>query len=224
MADFVNDGINVDEIVIENQENPNIFINPFKSNPHNVTLSSFRDARIYDLQIRDRPDKYGSGWEVQRSYARKRYGRWMRTVRKNPGFENFRRQPIEVLQTVEDEFGNVYVIRRKINFRAKLPQNMVRRNDGGKNRVNFTAQSVQKGINVDDQDFRPKMFTPKMGREISALRNKLGLTQTDLGKRINVDANVIRNIETGDLVAFNVQDPMVRSLAYALGIRTIKYQ
>ncbi|AKI80290.1 hypothetical protein QJ850_gp409 [Acanthamoeba polyphaga mimivirus] len=41
---------------------------------------------------------------------------------------------------------------------------------------------------------------------------------------INVDANIIRNIETRDLVAFNIQDSMVRSRDYALGMRTIKYQ
>ena len=68
------------------------------------------------------------------------------------------------------------------------------------------------------------MFTDKMGKEISRIRNNLGITQVDLGKKINVDAGTIRDIELGGLITFNSEDVMVKSLAKALGLPSIKYQ
>ncbi|BCS83361.1 putative HTH-type transcriptional regulator [Cotonvirus japonicus] len=202
---------------------PKHFVSPYSRDPNNVRLADFTDARIYDHQLREKTS-LGSGWQIQRSTARKRYSKWLRTVRRKQGWENFRRAPIEVVQHVEDEYGNVYVIRKKINFNKRLPTETVLRKNAGKNRYTGNVQSKDKGVSVDDQDFRPRMFTPKMGREISALRNKLGLNQAELGTKLNIDANTVKSIETGNLVSFNSEDPLVRNMARILGVPSIRYQ
>ncbi|AGC02124.1 Helix-turn-helix XRE-family like protein [Acanthamoeba polyphaga moumouvirus] len=217
--DFV---VSVDTASFEENFGPKksgVYLNPYKMNPHDVRIYHFKDARLYDNSIRNTD----ASWEVQDWYARRKYNKWLRAVRRQEGWEGFRRPPIEIMQEVEDEDGNIIILRKKVPFRKTLPRVVVAK-DTSRNRSKYLPQSKEKGVKVDDTNFRPRMFTEKMGREICNLRNKLGLTQADLAKKINIDVNMIRNIEMGGLISFNSQDPMVRSLAKVLGVPSIKYQ
>lgn len=198
----------------EESNNPRRFANPYKMPRNAVRIRHFRNARVYDGDAE-------KGFEVQRWFARKMYNAWLREVRKNPDWKNFRRNRRPVYVEEEDEAGVV--------FKRMTPHatgEVFAKKDGNKNptRSTATAQSKDKGVSVEDTDFRPRMFTEKMGREIAQLRNNMSLTQADLAKMINVYAGTIRDIEAGGLVAFNPEDVVVKSLAKALGVASIKYQ
>lgn len=228
--------------------------NPYHMNRHKVRMFHFKDARLYDQELND--PQYGTGWEVQSWYARKKYIDWIHSVRKIAGWEGFRRTPREIFEAVEDEDGNKYIIHKLVPYRVpglplgkivvlsvrqmtddgsvvirkgskKGPKMLVPKRDAGRNTNNsrnMTAQSRVKGARPDDEDFRGKMFTKKMGKEIEQLRHQMKLTQAELGKLINVDANTIRDIELGDIVPFNSENVMVKALARVLGLPSIKFQ
>jgi len=204
---------------VSQQRRPRRFVNPYGMNKHNVSRYHFKDARIYDPDIKE------SGWEIQPKIARKKYNDWVRSVRATPGWEGFHRAPRVVWQEFEDKDGNTYVFRKVVQPRVPGMGMAVARQNAGKNRrTNIVSQSRTRGGKPDDQDFRPKMFTSAMGREISRLRGLANLNQVDLARKINVDVNMIRNIELGGLITFNSEDVMVKALARALEVPSIKYQ
>ena len=190
------------------------FRDPYSMNRYHVRMHHFKDARVYDYDFEE------SGWQVQRWYARQMYNRWLRSIRKNFGWENFRR-PVREIFEEQGEDGDTIVIRKLVPIREFQ---QVPKYNSGKNKKSSLAQSREKGVRPDDENFRGKMFTEKMGKEISRLRNQFGMTQAELGKKINVDANTVRDIEHGGLITFNSEDVMVRSLANALGLQSIRYQ
>lgn len=209
------------------------FINPYKMNYNHVHTYHFRDARLYD------PDINEPNWEIQNQVARKKYRQWLKYIRSQPGKENFRRPWIEIYCEVEDEDNNIIFVRKLVPYqRNSLDQQRqsifvspvknveikMRQNAGTNHKQRLMPQSRDKGVKIDDVNFRPKMFTERMGKQISQLRNNLKLTQAELGKKINVDANTIKNIELGNLITFNSEDMMVKSLAKVLGLVNIKYQ
>lgn len=208
--------LTIEETHHSSKKNDN-FPNPYRMNRRDVRISHFKDARIYDSDINE------PGWQIPTWVARKKYRQWLRSIRKIPGWEGFRRAPREIIQIIEDEEGNTYVIRKLVPYKVYGPA--THHKEAGKNsNKRLMPQSKDKGVRYDDENFRPKMFTEKMGREISQLRTSLDLTQAELGKKINVDANMIRNIELGGLITFNSEDMMVKNLAKALGIPSIKYR
>lgn len=112
------------------------------------------------------------------------------------------------------------------NSSSSLSDNVLRKRTSNTNPMSnrLLPQSRIRGVKPDDENFRAKFFTEKMGRDIRNLRNSLQLTQADLAKKINVSTNVIKNIEHGGLITFHPEDLMVKSLAKALGVTSIKYQ
>jgi ribosome-binding protein aMBF1 (putative translation factor) len=186
------------------------FFDPYRMNWNSVKICHFRDARIYDPQIRE------PGWQVQYWYAKKKYLEWLGSIRKIHGWEGFRRAPIEVTQEITNNDGNTYVLK------SLVPYNISKKTKRNTPKY-LPAISKVKGVNYDDDSFRPKMFTRRMGIEISKRRNKLGLTQVDLAQRMNVSVNLIRQIEMGGLVGFNPDSILVKSLAKVLNIPSIKY-
>ncbi|ANB50778.1 putative HTH-type transcriptional regulator [Powai lake megavirus] len=202
-----------------NTKNNKMYVNPYKMKPQDVKLYHFKDARLFDNSIKSND----ANWEVQRWYAKRKYNQWLKNVRRQEGWEGFRRPLIEITQEVEDEYGNIIILRKKVPYRKTLPREVVARQTSSNN-SKYTPQSREKGVSVDDTNFRPRMFTEKMGREICMLRNSKKMTQAELAKQINVDANMIRNIEMGGLISFSSQDPMVRAMARVLGVPSIKYQ
>ena len=191
------------------------FVDPYRMKRNLVRIKHFVDARCQDPELE-------AGFVHQPWYARKLYRQWLDGVRKNPGWEGFRRPPIIIREEIEQIDGSIIIIQKKLPY-TKV--NAERNALGGKNRRTYTISlSKEKGVKPDDPDYRPKMFTPKMGQLISHLRQEKGMMQTDLAKKINVDISTIRNIETGGLLPFNPEDVVVKSLAKVLGVPTIKYQ
>lgn len=214
---------------------------PLKMDPNRVNCSYFRDARLYDSDT-------CFGFQVQHGVAKHNYERFKREVRKRPGWAGYRRPPKVVYEEVEDldEFDDPiserYVVRKVIfpsvpGLRTPPPiievvrhvphwVNVIRlpppKKSTTKNPIIHTRVHGKYG-NEDDID-HPRMFTLKMGKEVARLRTGLGLTQAQLASKINVDANYIRNVELGDILSFNSEDVVVKKLASALGVPSIKYQ
>ncbi|CAH6421554.1 Hypothetical protein MVR_LOCUS274 [uncultured virus] len=86
------------------------------------------------------------------------------------------------------------------------------------------AQSKVKGATIEDDAYCARVFTQRMGQEIAQVRTALNLTQAQLAKQINVDANMIRSIELGGSIPFNPEDLLTRSIAHALKLTHIPYQ
>lgn len=200
---------------------PRRFRNPYRMNRNDVKITDFYDARIYDPQAEE-------GFTVPRYYAKKMYYAWLNNVRKNPGWEGFRRPPILVTEEVEKEDGSTYVIRKWISWSELNHTNeKIMKFDAAKNKNvphKLEPQSRIRGAKLGDEHFKAKMFTGVMGKNIAQLRNSLNMTQADLAKKINVDTPMIRDIELGDKITFNSEDIMVKNLAKALGIKSISYQ
>jgi ribosome-binding protein aMBF1 (putative translation factor) len=57
----------------------------------------------------------------------------------------------------------------------------------------------QQNILSDDPE-APKILGSETGKQILQARNAKGLTQVDLARQINVQANIIRDYETGKIV------------------------
>lgn len=207
------------EILYENE----VLINPYEINRHYVKVKHFLDARLYDKDIDE------TGWRVNRYYARSKYRRWLHAVRKEPGWYGFHRPAREITIEIDDDEGNIY-INKVIPYRVPgLPYsapfiNNVYIESGKKNKkVKLLPQSKVKGSTIHDDNFIAKMFTHSMAKEIANIRGKLGLTQLELAKQINVDVGTIRNIELGNRISFNSEDRLVKDLAKALNIGSIKY-
>lgn len=203
------DDVNVCDFVEDYQS-------PFEMNPYDVNVCDFVDGRVYD------PEN-GEGWRIQYWEAKKQYRQWLKEVRKRKGYKDFRRNVRPTYMQIEDDDGNVYVVQKFIqNQSPKSLPDIVRKPNSSAPHV-LLPQSRDKGIRIGDEEFRPKMFTEKMGKMVHQLRNSLGLSQTDLAKKINVNANLIRDIEKGGLITFNSEDIMVKSLAKSLNVPSIQY-
>jgi len=197
------------------------FRNPYEMDRHLVRACHFYDARIYEPDIE-------AGFIVQRWYAKRMYKRWLRSIRKIPGWEGFRRPPVMMTEEVERNDGSTFVIRKWVPWsKANASTETILRHDANKNRNvphRLAPQSRVKGAQFGDENFRAKLFTGAMGKHISQLRNSLDMTQLDLAKKINVDVAMVRNIELGGLITFNSEDVLVKNLAKVLGVMTIQYQ
>lgn len=206
-----------------NQERDTI-INPYSMDRHCVKAKHFSDARLYDDTIE------GSEWQVSKYYARMKYRKWLSDVRSEAAWVGFHRPPREEVEEIEGDDGKIYTIKKIVPYKVpglpyKTPFIIGHRRGVGRNsQVSLLPQARIKGTTICDEKFRAKMFTITMGQKIARLRNDAGLTQAELAKKINVDAATIRNIELGNLITFNSEDKMVKELAKALNIPSIKYQ
>lgn len=198
--------MNIRENVL-NSKKKSVFMDPYFMNIHDVKPIHFRDARIYDPEIK------GDGWRISARSAQKKYRNWLGRVRSRDGYYLFRRiiyEPRDI--TLNDNDSIVFRNNNENHMKYII-----------KNTTPNSNKNITEGVNADDNDFIPKMFTERMGREISAMRNQNKMTQNELAQMINVDSSIIRNIELGGLVYFNPNDPMVKSLERVLGIQSIKY-
>jgi len=201
----------VDPINVVYEKRGTQFIDPYTLNKVEVRIDHFSDARFYDL---DCP----AGYSVQHWRAKKSYNKWLRGVRHISGMQLFRR-PFYHIDNDEDE-SNKY---HKYN-RNQRQTKLVKRLHAGKNKpTSVLPQSADPGLKPGDENFRPKMFTEAMGKQISKLRTQLGMTQGTLASKIYVHVNVIKDIERGGVRTFNSEDPMVRALYKILGITSLKY-
>lgn len=195
----------------------NAYANPYKMDPYDVTEKHFVSALTYDRELFDSNRiKNPHEFRVQGWYARRNFRDWKNDVRHKPGMRNFRRKVVYTEEEPTNDENGV-VIQRPVTFNQNPAQ---KRN----NNVRLLPQSRVKGARLGDENFKPKLFTLKMGQEISKLRHALGLTQSDLAKKLNVEASMIRNIELGDKVRFNSDDIMVKQMAKILNVPSIKYQ
>lgn len=199
--------------------------NPYDMKIEHVKPKHFIDARLYDHQLtengfytqlfNDTGDTRGR-WYVSSRQAHNKYRQWLRNVRNYPGNELFRRVLKEIEYLEQDSNGEHHITKKMVPL---YPINKPR-----VNRPYYLPQSKDKGVSVDDIEYVPRLFTERMGREISSLRNNLGMTQSELAKKINIDVPMIRNIEIGGIVTFNPNDKLVRLLATVLKVSSIKYQ
>lgn len=209
-------------------------VDPYTMNKNLVKTVDFRDARLYD---EDAP----YGFVVQRWYAKKRYTEWLYNMRKQGGMANFKRNytmvPVEqgnkiiyVKQVIVDRVAD-----RPCDFISQtLPTDIVKIYDvtnpttrylepGLPNRKEL-PQSKSGRMDIEDDNFRARTYTKKMGKMISRTRQKLGMTQLQLAEKINANVNLIRDIELGGIVMFNSEGLLAKSLAKALDLKSIKYQ
>lgn len=199
-------------LIPQKQKKTEGFVDPYYINIHSVKPFHFRDARIYDPEIKE------SGWQISARSAQKKYRNWLTNVRSRDGFYLFRRiiyEPRDISTNDNDS-----VVFRSHNNNNNM---MAVMRNTSPNSHKTILSSRNYGMLPDDNEFIPKMFTEKMGREISSLRNQKNMTQTELARILNIDSGIIRNIELGGMVHFNPNDAMVISLARALGVASIKY-
>lgn len=215
------DSFDDDDFEVEVIKEP--FVHPFDMDRHKVSIKHWKNARCYDTDIED-------GWWVQNHVARGAYTQWVRNVRTLQGWEQFRRPVVERTKEERDNNGDICIVKRlvfpkvpglpyydDVILSTYYPKNQSR---SQKSAVTQTPSPVQDG---DNDDLNAKMFTKKMGQVICKLRSELNLTQKELGKKINVDAHTIRDIEAGDKILYNPEDAMVKQLAKALGLKGIKW-
>lgn len=180
--------------------------------PERITCLSFRDPRGYVD-----PDLTEPEWQLQSGEYRKRYRQWLRSERQKPNNYMFKRAFKQVEVTKTDDEGNSYTELKTvpISWVAKRAT---------PNHAKVTISASKTGVDVDDNEYVPKMFTSAMGTDIMLRRNELDLTQENVAHMINVDVNTIRAIELGGKVAFNPQDSLVHKLSTVLktGIRYIE--
>ena len=188
------------------------FRDPYFMNIHEVTPDLFCEARIYDPEIKE------CGWQISRKSAHKKYRNWLHNIRCCEGCHMFRKVIYETRDISRND-DDVIVFKGSASNLAMT----FRKPLSGANSYKSVASSKDHGVRADDNNYRPKMFTEKMGREISILRNNKKMTQSELANALNVETGVIKNIESGNLVAFNPDDGLVRSLARVLNIASIKY-
>jgi len=207
---------------------------PYKMDPHKVRISHFKQGWIYD------PDAQ-AGFKVQRHVAKSKYNNYKRRLRDREGWENYRRPPQIIYEEVKER-NRIVIVKVTIYMRVagiKLPEYTIEKvsrvpkgatlirlpkEDPKKNRVTDIAVTDPSEETDDKTSVSPRMFTPHMGKEIARLRNELELTQVELARIVCVDSNYIKNVELGGLISFNPEDVIVRKLARALGVPSIKYQ
>ena len=182
--------------------------NPIKK--LSITPKSFCDARIYDKQIIE------SGWNIQYGSAKRKFQRYVNRERRNDKY--FKRPMTEVSSFVQDEEGNTieYIDLVPVNYKVTL-------NNTGPNSQRVILPQARDGVSADDPAYVPRMFTARMGANVAKRRTELGMKQSDLAKRLNVDEATIRNIEKGDKHAFNPENALTLALARALNLPSIKY-
>ena len=171
-----------------------------------IHMQDFTDARIYDKEAEP-------GYQIPRHCAKKHYRAWLKGARQNHGWENFRVGYKPKPFSMQDRDTMVF----HANTTDKAEAVVVPKTS------NTGILSQQPGMKIDDEDFRAKKFTARMGQEIARRRVDLDLTQAELAKKINVETGIIRDIERGDIIFFNPSDTMVLSLAKALSMPSIKY-
>lgn len=83
----------------------------------------------------------------------------------------------------------------------------------------------EKGITADHDGHVevPKFVTRAMGMYIAKLRSSKGITQRDLGIKINAANGVIRDIEVGGIHPYRHDDPVLIAIAEFFGVPRIKY-
>lgn len=213
------DDINISDTT--EYENNGELVDPNQIDRHCVTLKHFYDARLYDEDIVE------DGWAVGKHWAKSNYRKWICQIRQEKGWYGFHRPPYEHPEEYEDDQGRRFLVRKIIPYNLPgLPHkepyySEIYREIKGKNRNQIKPRV--KRLTLDDEDYRAKIYTGKMGQEIARLRNSLDLTQAQLAMKINVDTATIRNIELGGYVTFNPQDVLTRELARALNVPSIKY-
>lgn len=175
----------------------------------NINIADFKDARLYDSQIKE------DGWEVPRHVSRKKYFDWLCKIRQEPGWESFRRPLTIVTETFCDDDGNERKINKFVSFNGKTGKIINEASHYNREAV-ISDQYQNESVNV--------YYTEKMGKHISTLRNILGLTQAELAKKIDVDAKIIKKIESGNGVIYNPEDKTYKLLCSALQVSSIKYQ
>lgn len=222
-----------DDFEVEYETQPQQFHDPYKMNPHKVRVSHFRQGWLYD------PDA-PAGYQVQRWVAKTKYNNYKRRIRDRDGWKNYRRPPHIIYEEVKER-NRIFVVKRTVYMKvpgSKLPDFTVEKVSSvpkGATLIRLPKEDPRKDFmaesspadpsEVDDKtSVSPKMFTLHMGREIARLRNELELTQVELARIVNVDSNYIKNVELGGLISFNPEDVIVRKLAKALGVPSIKYQ
>lgn len=209
----------------DSQKNNQQYVSPYRMNRHKVGLRHFRDARFYDKNLDE------AGWSVQQWRRRQSYNDWKFSVRQLQGWENFRRPARDETREVRNSDGSVSLVRRIIPYRVPgldmkdvivWEKKLTPANKSKSSDVNVVqANDVEN--DSDDVNMNTKKFTPAMGKMLSKLRTELNMLQSELGKKINVDAHTIANIEKGNKVIFNPEDKMVKDLAKALGLKSIRY-
>jgi ribosome-binding protein aMBF1 (putative translation factor) len=95
-------------------------------------------------------------------------------------------------------------------FRKEKPKQFVQHNPGFKKHQNILS---------DDPD-APKVLGREAGQQILQARNAKKLTQVDLARQINIQANIIRDYENGNIVP---DRRILRLIGQKLGIK-IAYQ
>ena len=80
-------------------------------------------------------------------------------------------------------------------------------------------QGFKKKLNLLDDNPEPPKTLKEFGKKISQARNILKLTQIDLGKKINIQANIIQKYETGDVVP---DDNILSKICKALNLKKPK--
>lgn len=176
-----------------------------------VQPSDFRFAEFYDQDA--------TGFEVPRHHWYRVYKEWLSIQREyDPGFRRASRMPPKPRQ--EYEIGGA-PIKFEINER-NVGKNICWSEEKRHHHVNDEIASSKAG-SADSDDYCPKMFTRSMGQMIAKARSAAGLSQKDLAMKINVTANMIRDIELGGIVPFNGADPMVKNLTSSLGLKRLRY-
>lgn len=189
---------------------------PYKMYPPNVHINHFYDARLYDTDAEP-------GFLVQSKKAKREYYKWLLYVRKRDGWENFRVLPKskeKIDKSITYIGGSVGVTVDK--YGQPIPEPVSNTTENKPHNPKYVAQSTEKGITVDDDDYRPKMFTNAMGHEISVLRLTKKMKQEDLAMKLNVDVGTIRSIEKGTY-PFNSESALVKKMAEVLGVPSIAY-
>ena len=74
-------------------------------------------------------------------------------------------------------------------------------------------------INLLDDNPEPPKTLKEFGKEISKARNKLNITQAQLGIRTNIQASVIKQYESGDVVP---DDSILTKICRALNLKKPK--
>ena len=223
----LNDSLDDSDMELELEVETDFFVHPTNMDRHQVKIKNWRDARCYSREE-------DPGWQVQNNRARSTHINWVQSIRKRPGWEEFRKPPHKEIHEVRNnDTGEMYVVKRlvfprvpglKIQEDIILSETLIKTKSAEKYVPKKSAsEDPNADPNADPDECNVKMFTKKMGRVICALRTDLNMLQRELGKKINVDAHTIRDIEAGDKVIFNPEDLMVKQLAKALGLQGIKW-
>jgi DNA-binding XRE family transcriptional regulator len=198
-----------------------------------ITSRYFANARMYDEQLNLKQfnresdaNTYVGDWEVQPCVSRKNYRNWLYEMRSKPGMQNFRR---DLTPEYEPEIlgGPVVVIevKHKTNpddGKIIIERTSYLRGRGGR-RLDH-AQSTERGVKIDDPDYKPRMVTAKLGAYIRRMREGANLTQKELAEKIDAPTDILRNMELGGVVTYNPEDPILKRMAKFFDVPSIRYQ